>query len=310
MADARAVCHELGIQLQVVNLESEFRSAVIDYFCDSYARGRTPNPCLACNRHLKFGVMLHLAQTLGFELLATGHYARIGRRGDRYQLLRGIDRLKDQSYALFMLGQEQLRRTLFPLGCLTKAQVRDTAESIGLPTASRKESQDACFISERDYHALLARERPNVVRPGPIVDRSGSVLGQHRGIAFYTIGQRRGLGLTSAYPMYVLSIDPAHNAIVVGPREATFAPALIAESVSYVAGQPPRRSLAITAKIRYSAPEAVATLTPLYGERAKVSFATPQPSITPGQAVVFYDDDVVLGGGVITESCSEVEANA
>jgi tRNA-specific 2-thiouridylase len=298
--DARQVCAVLGIPFQLVNLEEEFRARVVGYFCDNYALGRTPNPCLVCNREIKFKALLRIIREWGADYLATGHYARIRFRDGQYQLLRGVDSRKDQSYVLYSLGQEELPRLLFPLGDYSKHQVRAMAATFGLPTADRAESQDACFLSHGDYRVFLARERPETMRPGPILDSQGHVLGEHRGVAFYTVGQRQGMRLAAAHPLYVVEIDPARNALIVGPKAALLCRELFAEEVHFVAGHPPLQPVRITAKIRYKAPEAVATLIPLPEQKARVTFTAPQPAITPGQGVVFYQDEVVIGGGIIT----------
>ena len=304
--DARQVCALLGIPFHVVDLEEEFRTRVVGYFCDSYARGRTPNPCLACNREIKFGALLRLVREWGTDYLATGHYARIRFRDGQYQLLRGVDRRKDQSYMLYSLGQEELPHLLFPLGEYRKDKVRAMAVAFGLPTADRAESQDACFLAHEDYRAFLARERPETMRPGPILNLQGHVLGEHRGVAFYTVGQRQGMGLAAAHPLYVVKIDPARNALIVGPKAALLGSQLLAEEVHFVAGDAPLQPVGITAKIRYKAPEAPAVLIPLPERKARVVFAAPQSAITPGQGVVFYQDDVVIGGGIITSFSAEV----
>jgi len=304
VADARRVCALLDIPFHLVDLEDAFREKVVDYFCDSYALGRTPNPCLACNRNIKFKTLLHMALDLGAEYLATGHYARIRPHNGEYELLKGIDEEKDQAYVLYMLGQKELSHLLFPLGSYTKRQVRAIARDRGLPTADRVESQDVCFA--QDYRHFVAQQRPGTKRPGPILDRQGRVLGEHRGIAFYTIGQRRGLGISASFALYVLEIDAASNSLTVGPKTALLRRALLAEQVSFVAGAPPSHPVSITAKIRYKAKEAAATLIPLPGQTARVVFSDPQPAVTSGQAVVFYQGDVVLGGGIIT-SASPIE---
>jgi tRNA-specific 2-thiouridylase len=307
MADARHVCALLGIPFQLVNLEDEFKAQVVDYFCDTYARGRTPNPCLVCNRQIKFGALWRAASDLGAERLATGHYARVHCQGDYCRLLRGVDRQKDQSYMLYMLSQEQLTRAVFPLGDHTKTQVRAMAARYGLPVADKLESQDACFISDGDYRAFVAEQRPETLRHGPILDLQGNVLGQHRGLAFYTVGQRQGLGIAAPHPLYVVEIDARRNALVVGPKQAVFRSELWAEQVNYIAGSPPPEPVCITAKIRYKAHEANARLVPLPDDTACVLFDQAQPAITPGQAVVFYQQEVVLGGGIITTAGSREE---
>ncbi len=303
--DARQVCELLGIPFRMIEMEQDFRLHVVEYFCDGYALGRTPNPCLACNRHIKFRALLHLAFEFGAQYLATGHYARIRSSNGAYQLLKGVDREKDQSYVLYMLGQDELSNVLFPLGGYTKRQVRALAAEHNLPTADRPESQDVCFVSDGNYRAFVARQRPETVRSGPILDLRGRVMGEHRGIAFYTIGQRQGLGIAAPHPLYVVEIDPSRNALIVGPKAAVFRRRLWAEDVHFVAGSPPAGKADITAKIRYKAEEATATLVPLPEQRAEVIFDQPQPAITPGQGVVFYQGDIVLGGGIIASGGAE-----
>lgn len=302
IADAQRVCEFLGIPFHLVDLETPFKAHVVEYFCDSYALGHTPNPCLPCNRHIKFGALLQRALEWGADFLATGHYARIRTARGEHQLLKASDPDKDQSYVLYMLGQEELGHVMFPLGSFTKPQVRAMAAVYGLPTADRTESQDACFLSDGDYRAFLAQRRPETQRPGPIFDLDGRQLGEHRGIAFYTVGQRRGLGIAAPHALYVLEIDAARNSLIVGPKAAVFRHECWADDVVYVSGKVPQASLPITAKIRYRAPEASATLLPAAGYRARVVFVEPQPAITPGQGIVFYQGSVVLGGGVIAAS--------
>ncbi len=296
--DARRVAQLLDIPFYLVNYEREFKAAVVDPFVVEYAAGRTPNPCLACNRHIKFGRLLERARALGADFLATGHSARIVQSEGRYRLLKGTDRRKDQSYVLYMLGQRELGQLLFPLGELTKDEVRARAAQAGLPVMEKPESQEICFVGDEGYHPFLSRQAPETVRPGPIVDMAGRVLGQHKGLAFYTVGQRHGLGLATGEPLYVLQLDPARNALVVGPDEALGQRELIAGQVSFVAGQVPAISR-VTAKVRYKAPEAPGTLLPLADGRVRFVFDQPQRAITPGQAVVFYQGEEVLGGGII-----------
>lgn len=297
--DARLVCDRLGIPLHVVDLREQFKSQVVDAFCASYERGWTPNPCLTCNRQIKFGALFNAALELGADHFATGHYARIDCLEGEYRLLRARDRHKDQAYVLYTLGQDDLRRTRFPVGSLTKEQVRAMADDLGLPNAHRPESQDACFLARTDYRQLVAHLRPDTARPGPILDVAGKVIGQHQGIAFYTVGQRQGLGIYGAAPSFVLEIDAARNALVVGAKSALYRGSLLAHQVSFVSGRPPPGPVAIQAKIRYNAAEQPATLEALPNQTARVTFDSPQPAITPGQGVVFYQDDLVLGGGLI-----------
>jgi len=294
--DARRVCQVLSIPFYVLNFEPQFQTYVVDYFCHEYLRGRTPNPCLACNKWIKFDFLLNRALTLGADYLATGHYARIEQRDRSYVLRRAIDSAKDQSYVLYNLGQRELEHLLFPLGEYTKGQARRVAQEMGLPVWDKAESQEICFVTNGDYHDFLIERR--LTCPGDIVDTEGKVLGRHSGIGFYTVGQRRGLGLVAHKPLYVLSIEPDSNRVVVGSNEQLLCNELVASDVSYVSGEAPQEPCNVTAKIRYKSPEAKAMLYP-QGEKARLVFEEPQRAITPGQAVVFYQEDVVLGGGII-----------
>jgi len=300
--DARTVCHALGIPHHVLDFEREFASSVVDYFCQEYLRGRTPNPCLACNQHIKFRLLLTKALALGADYLATGHYCRIVRNHDSHELWRARDEGKDQSYVLYMLGQEELSRLLFPLGEYTKGETRRMAVEMGLPVASKTDSADICFLPSSDYRAFLAERFPQ--RPGDIVDSSGRIVGSHGGIAGYTVGQRRGLPARGgSKPLYVLSVNPVTNTVVVGSGDELLRDVLWAEKLSFVSGQVPQRPLAVEAKIRYRSQPAPALLT-LHDGRAEVRFERPQRAITPGQAVVFYQGEKVLGGGIIAESAA------
>jgi len=294
--DARRVCQVLDIPFYVLNFEPQFQTYVVDYFCQEYLRGRTPNPCLACNKWIKFDFLLNRALTLGADYMATGHYARIERRDGRYALLKAIDSAKDQSYVLYNLGQRELEHLLFPLGERTKSEARRVAQEMGLPVWDKAESQEICFVTNGDYHDFLTERR--LTQPGDIVNTEGKVLGKHSGIGFYTVGQRRGLGLVAHKPLYVLSIEPDSNRVVVGSNEQLLCSELVASDVSYVSGEPPCEPKDVTAKIRYKSPETKATLYH-QGRQARIVFEEPQRAITPGQAVVFYSDDVVLGGGII-----------
>ncbi len=297
--DARRVADQLDIPFYLVNYVRPFKEQVVDDFVREYARGRTPNPCLKCNRHIKFGRLLAQARTLGADYLATGHYARIRCTDGHFQLLRSRDAQKDQSYALYMLGQAELAHTLFPVGEYTKEQVRALAAQRGLAVADRAESQDLCFLADGDYRRFLREYAPQALRPGPIVDRRGRVLGEHQGLALYTIGQRRGLGISAPEPLYVLELDPRRNAVVVGTADELGQRELLAEEVSYVAGKPPPEPLEVTAKIRYQAHEAPARWILLGNRQARVIFDHPQRDITPGQGVVAYRGEVLIGGGII-----------
>lgn len=309
--DARRVAARLDIPFYLVNYEAQFRACVVETFIAEYSRGRTPNPCLACNRHIRFGRLLRHAQALGADYLATGHYARVDQAGGRYRLRMGADRRKDQSYVLYMLGQEELRRVLFPAGGYTKPQVREMARRRGLPVADKDESMEICFVSDDDYRRFLREHAPEAIRPGPILDTAGREIGQHQGLPFYTVGQRRGLGIAAPEALYVIRLDTARNALVVGPARELGRRTLTAEQVCYVAGEPPPGPARVQAKIRYKAVLADALWTPLAndearagvqaraGAKARVEFDAPLRDITPGQAVVAYQGDVVLGGGTI-----------
>jgi tRNA-specific 2-thiouridylase len=297
---ARQVCRTLGVPFHLFDYQEEFKEAVVDRFVAEYARGRTPNPCLACNQSIKFGLLLKRAADLGADYLATGHYARVRRVDSQYQLLKGMDPGKDQSYVLYMLGQEELAHLLLPLGEYTKEQVRAIARERGLAVADREESQEICFAMG-DYRRFLTTQPGVVFEPGPILDEEGAVVGQHYGLPAYTVGQREGLGIAAQRALYVLEIDVERNALVVGPRERLARSELRAGVVSFVSGKPPARPAEVWAKIRYRAAAARASLTYLGGGEATVRFAEAQPAITPGQGVVFYGGDVVIGGGIIEE---------
>ena len=296
---ARKVARRLDIPHYVLDFRYIFSERVIADFCREYRRGRTPNPCVRCNRYIKFGALLEKAREMGADFIATGHHARVERsKTGQYLLKKGADSHKDQSYFLYVLTQEQLKHTLFPIGHLTKARVRGMAAELGLPVADRPESQEICFIPDDDYHGFLKEYLPQAAEPGPILSEEGKNLGRHQGIMFYTIGQRQGLGIAAPQPFYVTAIQPDKNAIIVGYKEAVYGTELIATDVNWIAGRP-EPDFKIKARIRYRHPEAAATLTPMDDGRVYVKFAAPQMAITPGQAVVFYDGDTVLGGGTI-----------
>jgi len=299
MAQARRVAAKLGIPFYVLDAREVFRSSVVQYFLDGYAAGQTPNPCLLCNRVIRWKFLLDHALALGADYLATGHYARRASVDGKQQLLRAVDRSKDQSYVLHVLTQETLRYALFPLGEYSKAEVRQMAERLGLPTAWRKDSQDLCFLAGEDYRAFLRRNAPEMLRPGEIVTREGRVVGRHNGLANYTIGQRKGLGVAMGTPLYVLAKDLAHNVLIVGGAEALGRRELLAAQVNWIAGEAPQQPFRAEVKIRSTAKEAWAEVRPLSGGRAEVHFEAPLRDITPGQAAVFYQGEMVLGGGII-----------
>jgi tRNA-uridine 2-sulfurtransferase len=299
--DAADIAGRLGIPHRVIDLRDIFAEKIIDYFCGEYGMGRTPNPCILCNRYIKFGALWEEAEKLGAELLATGHYARTEKDDSgRYHLLKkGRDANKDQSYFLCQLTQEQLGRTMFPVGNLTKGEVRKIAAELGLPANSRPESQEICFIPDNDQAGFLESHVPKHARSGPILDEAGRTLGRHRGIASYTIGQRRGLGIAAAAPLYVTAIEADRNAIIVGTKEQTYGSELIAGGLNWIAINAPEHPIQVKAKIRYRHAEAEATVMPQDDDTVSVKFVEPQAAITPGQAVVFYDGDKVAGGGTI-----------
>ncbi len=296
---ARAVANQLGIPFYLINIADSFKSIVVAYFVDEYAAGRTPNPCLMCNRHIRYELLLNKALSLGAQYLATGHYARVRQVDGRYQLLRGVDAQKDQSYVLSVLGQRELARALWPLGELTKPQVRELAAQFQLPVAEKVESQDLCFLADGDYRDFLTRHAPaGSIRPGEIRDTSGKVLGEHRGLPFYTIGQRKGIGLAAREPLYVIALDAADNAVIVGPQHELGRRSCTARDMHYVSGLQPIEPFRAGAKIRYKAREAAVTVQP-HGSLAQIEFDEPQRDITPGQGVVLFDGEIVLGQGFI-----------
>jgi tRNA-specific 2-thiouridylase len=300
---AEDICRILDIPYHQVDLQKEFESCVVDYFCREYRQGRTPNPCIACNRYVKFGLLLDKALSLGARYLATGHYARAVHSRDGYHLLKARDTNRDQSYFLYTLTEERLAHVLFPLGEHSRDEVKRVAKQAGLPTVT-KSSQDICFISQKNYGAFLGQRFGTM--SGDIVDTQGNKLGQHRGIAFCTIGQRHGLGLSSTQvlgtgkPLYVMRIEPESNRIVLGLEKELYGEKLTAHKLNWISGAAPRQPITATAKIRYKSRDAEATLFPR-DDTVDVRFAQPQKAVAPGQAIVFYNVDEVLGGGIIHE---------
>jgi len=292
-------CQILDIPLYKLNFETELQSLVIDHFCHEYSLGRTPNPCIRCNQYIKFDALLERIKELDADFIATGHYARIEQSPDGYRLLKAVDQTKDQSYFLYTLGQKELQHLLLPLGNLRKVEVRELAAKLSLPTHARRDSQDVCFIPDNDYRSFLASRIP--LKSGDIVDTEGKVLGKHRGLAQYTVGQRQGLGLASNRRLYVTKLDATSNRLVVGTKDQLLSDALIASKLSWVSGKVSNEPISITAKVRYKSPEATARLR-LNNGVAEVQFYQSQWAITPGQSVVFYQGDVVLGGGIIQDA--------
>ena len=304
VAAARHVADKIGIPHYTVDLKTTFHDKVIAPFCEEYGMGRTPNPCVWCNRYIKFDALFGQARSFGAGYLATGHHARIESNEitGRILLKKGLDTEKDQSYFLYALTQEQLEHALFPVGSFTKEEVRAIAREKKLPISSRPESQDICFIPDNNYAEFLKDFIPQAFRPGLILDERGNRLGSHRGIMNYTIGQRRGLGLAASQPLYVIALEPESNAVIVGGKEKTLSDELVASEMNWIAIDPPTGAISARAKIRYRHAEANVTITPVEKNLVYVKFKKPQPAITPGQAVVFYDGDIVLGGGTIVSS--------
>jgi tRNA-specific 2-thiouridylase len=300
VAQARRVAELLEIPFQTVDARENFRQTVVETFIESYLMGLTPNPCLSCNRHVRWTALDEMAEALGAEHIATGHYARSRMVHDSHvQLLRGIDGRKDQSYVLHVLNQEQLSRSLFPLGEYTKPQIREMAHSFGLPAADTPDSQDLCFIGEGDYREFLRKFAPQVEKPGPILTLEGEEVGSHQGLAFYTIGQRKGLGISAPTPFYVIKKDLDLNALFVATADELGRDELTCRQVNWLSGAPPEEAFRAHIMIRYKSIPSWGTVTPLESERASVKFDASLRDITPGQAAVFYVDDVCFGGGII-----------
>jgi len=293
---AQAVARHLDIPLEVLDLSALFIHKVVTPFCRDYSAGRTPNPCVYCNRFIKFGALLDYVHTHGECSLATGHYARLG-HAQGYQLLQAADKTKDQSYFLHTLNQRQLAATIFPLGEIAKTEVRGLADKFGLSGLIRQEeSQDLCFVPDGDYASFVTSHQE--AEAGEIVDPGGQVLGRHRGLAYYTVGQRKGLGITSPTPLYVMRLDAIHNQVVVGPHEALFQSQLTAREVTWISEVPPTDLSGITARVRYKSPEVAASIA-FTSNTLEVKLLTPQWGIAPGQSIVFYRGEEVLGGGII-----------
>jgi tRNA-specific 2-thiouridylase len=302
MAQARRVAAQLGIPFYAIDAQTIFRQVVVQSFLDGYTGGLTPNPCLMCNRRIRWGFMLNYALSMGAQFMATGHYARL-RNGPhkKVELLRGLDPDKDQSYVLSVLSQEQVSHTLLPLGEYTKPQVRQLARDFGLPVAERAESQDLCFLAGKDYRDFLQEYAPGVVLPGPILSRDGEEIGQHQGLAFYTIGQRKGLKIAAPEPLYVLGKDSLRNTLLVGTRQDLGWQKLTAGQVNWIAGVPPEGPFRAQVQIRYRAEAVPGLLRHLEDGRFSVQFDHTLRDITPGQSAVVYQDEICLGSGIIED---------
>jgi tRNA-specific 2-thiouridylase len=300
--DARNVAYHLDMPHYVLNFSDPFEDLVIRKFVETYEKGGTPNPCIDCNRYIKFEGLLHRAKQLDFEYLVTGHYARIEQQGARFFLKKARDRKKDQSYVLYTMTQEQLAHTVFPLGDLTKGEVRAIAEEAGFGNARKHDSQDICFVPAGDYARFIETYRGEPAAPGTILDEQGTVLGQHQGLIRYTIGQRRGLGLAFPEPRYVAAKSVTDNTLTVGKEGSLYTQRLYADTLNLIAWEEPDKPRRVTVKTRYLQAEQAATAVQVATDRIQVDFDNPQRAITPGQAVVLYDGDVVLGGGTILNS--------
>jgi tRNA-specific 2-thiouridylase len=300
IALARRVAAQLGIPFYAVDAQQIFRDKVVEYFINGYAQNITPNPCLVCNRQIRWGFLLKRARALGAQYLATGHYARLKENSlGNIQLLRAVDGDKDQSYVLHVLSQQQLNHTLLPLGKYTKSQVRQLADDFNLPVASRPDSQDLCFLGDEDYGSFLTRVAPQVNQPGPILNQNNECLGQHRGLAYYTIGQRKGLGISAPQPLYVLEKDAHSNALIVGEKHELGKTEFTTADLNWICAEQPTMPLRTQVKIRYKADPAWVMMTALPDNQIHVKAERPLRDITPGQAAVFYDEEICLGGGII-----------
>lgn len=299
---AKKVCRRLGISHYVLDLKRVFKKKVIDYFCQEYLRARTPNPCVVCNPKIKFGKLLDWVLSQGATHLATGHYVKVGwdKAKRRYLLKKAED--KDQSYMLWALNQEQLSKAMFPLGNLSKSKVRQLAEELSFSKFIRAESQEICFIPDQNYRRFLSEQKSIKVSPGPIINLKGEKLGRHQGLPFYTIGQRKGLGLTSPHPFYVIELRSEDNTLVVGEEETLYKEHLLASQANFIPLEKLGGRVKIKAKVRYRVEEAPAFVSPVEGNQIRVDFLIPQRAIAPGQSVVFYQKDLLVGGGVISST--------
>ena len=305
MHDARRIADKLGIPFYVLDTKDVFRNTVVEYFIDQHRQGVTPNPCIECNRHIRFKYLLENALALDADYLATGHYARVAiAENAEFQLRRGVDEGKDQSYVLSVLQQKHLKHVKFPVGEYPKDEVRKLAADFGLLTASKKDSQDLCFLGDGDYRRFLTVHAPDVMKSGPIALTDGSVIGEHTGLANYTIGQRKGLGVTHPKPLYVVAMNPYRNALIVGEREELGQDHLTASRFNWVSDAKPTEAFRASVQIRYKAKPQPARIEPLAADRIRVVFDAPQRDITPGQGAVVYDGDHCLGGGIIDPSAN------
>lgn len=300
--DAKRVAQKLEIPHFVFNLQQEFQTEVIDYFVAEYEIGRTPNPCVMCNREIKFAALLKKAREIGCDYIASGHYAKVEKRDGRYILEKGLDENKDQSYMLYVLNQDQLSHTLFPLSEYTKSEIRAKAKELGFSVHNKAESQEICFVPDDDYVRFLDTNYPEISKPGPIIDREGKRVGTHNGLSHYTIGQRRGIGVALGYPIYVTKLDHEKNAVIIGEDKAVYSQGLVAEDINLIPFSTIPGKMEVLAKIRYNSSPVKAEIEMVAENKIKVDFESPQRAVTPGQSVVFYLEDLVLGGGIIKKS--------
>lgn len=301
--DARRVADTLGIPYYVLNFKEVFEEKVVNYFVDEYLKGKTPNPCIACNRHVKFEALLNKAVSMGINYVATGHYAIIkyDENRNRYILRKSVTQQKDQTYALYNLTQEQLSKVLMPIGDYSKDIVRQKASELGLSVASKPDSQEICFVDDNNYGRFIEENTDKNILPGNFVDTKGNILGKHKGLIYYTVGQRKGLGIAFGKPMYVIGLDVKNNNVLLGEDKEVFSNSLVADDLNFISIDELKEPMRVKAKIRYSAKEAAATISPVENGKVNVVFDEPQRAITPGQSVVFYDEDIVVGGGVIQQ---------
>ncbi|MEW9093826.1 MAG: tRNA 2-thiouridine(34) synthase MnmA [Clostridiaceae bacterium] len=299
--DARRVAYKLGIPFYVMNFKEEFKEKIITNFVGEYLKGRTPNPCIACNKYIKFDSFLKRALNLGADYIATGHYAKIEKHNDRYVIKKGIDLTKDQSYVLYNFTQFQLEHTLLPCGDFTKKEIRAIGKEIGLSVHDKKDSEEICFIPDDDYGRFIEKQIGEEIKEGYFKDKHGNILGKHKGIIHYTIGQRKGLGITLGKPMYVVNIDSKNNEVILGENEDLFRKGLIAEEVNLIAFDKLEKPTEVEVKVRYSTTSNKGTIYPIEDGKVKVELINPQRAITKGQSVVFYQEDILIGGGIISE---------
>lgn len=299
--DAKAVAQKLGIEHMILDMKDAFRHDVMEYFIDSYLKGETPNPCLECNKKIKFGKMLEEAQKLGFDYVATGHYAKrvFDEKSGKYQLIRPADRSKDQTYVLYGLTQYQLSKTLFPLGDYDKSDARKIAENAGLINSGKPDSQDICFVPDGDYASFITNNSDAVIKEGDFLNTDGEKIGNHKGVIYYTIGQRKGLGIALGKPAYVTDKNAENNSVTIGDREDLFKDKIEVCGLNWISGEVLTEPIKVTAKTRYSQSEAEAVVTPVDNDNVTVQFAEAQRAPAKGQAAVFYNGDILLGGGII-----------